>query len=301
MKPYRSTTPTGASGDGAYPSDPPHADVHDPQSEDASATAPDDRDAADVRAQQALRQRGEIPSHIACIMDGNGRWAQRRDRDRSAGHFEGVSSVRQVTEACAQVGVDYLTLYTFSTENWNRPAFEVNALMELLIQTIQKERSTLMNNNIQLRMIGDISQLPSACQQALEDTKALTADNDGMTLTLALSYSGRWEILEAVRQIARDAREGTLSPDHVDEALFASYLDTAGMPDPDLMIRTGGEYRLSNFLLWQSAYTELFITERYWPDFRNQELYDAIRCYQDRDRRFGRIDPEEEATLNGTD
>jgi len=223
-------------------------------------------------------------------MDGNGRWAQRRDQHRSVGHYEGVSSVRDVTETCVQVGVEYLTLYTFSTENWNRPAFEVNALMELLIRTIEKERETLMKNNVKLETIGDLRQLPGPCRDALDETKAMTADNDNMTLTLALSYSGRWEILEAVREIARAVQKGDLDPDSVDEALFASYLDTAGMPDPDLIVRTGGEYRLSNFLLWQSAYTELYITDCYWPDFRNQELYDAIRTYQDRDRRFGRVD-----------
>ena len=249
-----------------------------------------EREPTDIRVQQALRQRGEIPRHIACIMDGNGRWAQRRDQHRSLGHYEGVSSVREVTETCVHVGVEYLTLYTFSTENWNRPAFEVNALMELLIRTIEKERETLMKNNVRLETIGDLSQLPQACREALNETKAVTAGNDTMTLTLALSYSGRWEILEAVRKIARAVKEGRLDPDAVDEALFASHLDTAGMPDPDLIVRTGGEYRLSNFLLWQSAYTELYITDCYWPDFRNDELYSAIRTYQDRDRRFGRVD-----------
>ena len=261
----------------------------DPSSADAPP-ARADRDPADIRVQQALRQRGEIPRHIACIMDGNGRWAQRRDQHRSLGHYEGVSSVREVTETCVHVGVEYLTLYTFSTENWNRPAFEVNALMELLIRTIEKERETLMKNDVRLETIGDLSQLPEACREALNETKALTADNDTMTLTLALSYSGRWEILEAVREIARAVRQEILDPDAVDEALFASYLDTAGMPDPDLIVRTGGEYRLSNFLLWQSAYTELYITDCYWPDFRSDELYSAIRTYQDRDRRFGRVD-----------
>ncbi len=248
------------------------------------------RDPADIRVQQSLRQRGEIPRHIACIMDGNGRWAQRRDQHRSFGHYEGVSSVREVTETCVHVGVEYLTLYTFSTENWNRPAFEVNALMELLIRTIEKERETLMKNNVRLETIGDLSQLPKTCREALDETKAMTADNDTMTLTLALSYSGRWEIIDAVRQIARAVKEGDLDPAAVDEALFASYLDTAGMPDPDLIVRTGGEYRLSNFLLWQSAYTELYITDCYWPDFRSDALYRAIRTYQDRDRRFGRVD-----------
>jgi len=269
--------------------------IAESSSADARADEPvsteDERTDADVRAQQALRQRGEIPRHIACIMDGNGRWAQRRDQHRSYGHYEGVSSVRDVTETCAHVGVDYLTLYTFSTENWNRPAVEVNALMELLVRTIEKERETLMRNNVQLNTIGDLQQLPEPCRRALNETKDVTGSNDGMTLTLALSYSGRWEILEAVRDIARAVRDGSLDADAVDEALFASYLDTADMPDPDLIIRTGGEYRLSNFLLWQSAYTELYITDCYWPDFRSSELYEAIRTYQNRERRFGRVDP----------
>jgi undecaprenyl diphosphate synthase len=267
-------------------------------SDDPSSASPEgnsERSPADVRAQQALRQRGEIPPHIACIMDGNGRWAQGRDQHRSAGHYEGVSSVRDVAESCAQVGVDYLTLYTFSTENWNRPVFEVNALMELLIRTIEKERETLMKNNIRLATIGDLEQLPDACRQALDETRALTSDNTEMTLTLALSYSGRWEILQAVRHIAKGVERGDIDPDAIDESLFASFLDTAGIPDPDLIIRTGGEYRLSNFLLWQSAYTELYITDCFWPDFRSEELYDALRTYQDRDRRFGGLGESDDA------
>ncbi len=237
-----------------------------------------------------LQDRGDIPAHVACIMDGNGRWAQHRDKARFVGHHEGVSSVRTITEACVEAGVQYLTLYTFSTENWDRPQFEVNALMELLVHTVQDERETLMSNGVRLRTIGDLSELPDACQDALDDTKQLTADNDRMTLTLALSYSGRWEILNAVRAIAEEVKAGRLEPDQVDEALFVRYLDTAGMPDPDLLIRTGGEYRLSNFLLWQSAYTELYITDQYWPDFRREQLFDAIRSFQDRDRRFGRVE-----------
>jgi undecaprenyl diphosphate synthase len=253
---------------------------------------------SDEEQQQALKERGELPAHIACIMDGNGRWAQRREKARFVGHHEGVTSVREITEACAELGVENLTLYTFSTENWERPDQEVNALMELLIHTVEDERSTLMDNDIRLRTIGDLSELPTACQEALERTKADTADNDRMTLTLALSYSGRSEIVQALQVIARRVRDGDLSVDDIDEALISSHLDTAGMPDPDLLIRTGGEYRLSNFLLWQCAYTELFITEQYWPDFRRPQLYEAIRSFQDRDRRFGRVKPaayEEEA------
>jgi undecaprenyl diphosphate synthase len=245
----------------------------------------------DEEQQQALKERGELPAHIACIMDGNGRWAQRREKARFVGHHEGVTSVREVTEACAEIGVENLTLYTFSTENWERPDQEVNALMELLIHTVEDERSTLMENDIRLRTIGDLSELPTACQEALERTKADTADNDRMTLTLALSYSGRSEIVQALQVIARRVRDGDLSVSDIDEGLIGDHLDTAGMPDPDLLIRTGGEYRLSNFLLWQSAYTELFITEQYWPDFRRPQLYEAIRSFQDRDRRFGRVKP----------
>jgi len=243
----------------------------------------------DDEEQQALKERGDLPAHIACIMDGNGRWAQRREKARFVGHHEGVTSVREVTEACAEIGVQNLTLYTFSTENWERPDQEVNALMELLIHTVEEERSTLMDNDIRLRTIGDLSQLPTACQEALERTKADTADNDRMTLTLALSYSGRREIVQALQAIARRVQDGELTPDDIDESLIGSHLDTAGLPDPDLLIRTGGEYRLSNFLLWQCAYTELFITEQYWPDFRRPQLYEAIRSFQDRDRRFGRV------------
>jgi undecaprenyl diphosphate synthase len=246
---------------------------------------------SDDEQQRALKERGEIPTHIACIMDGNGRWAQRREKARFLGHHEGVTSVREVTEACAEVGVEHLTLYTFSTENWERPDPEVNALMELLIHTVQEERSTLMDNDIRLRTIGDLDQLPSACQEALEETKADTAPNDRMSLTLALSYSGRSELVQAMRALAEQVRRGEIAPDEIDESRIEQQLDTAGLPDPDLLIRTGGEYRLSNFLLWQCAYTELFITEEYWPDFRREQLYEAIRSYQDRDRRYGRVAP----------
>jgi undecaprenyl diphosphate synthase len=222
-------------------------------------------------------------------MDGNGRWAQNREKARFVGHHEGVASVREVTEACAEIGIENLTLYTFSTENWERPDPEVNALMELLIHTVEEERSTLMENDIRLRTIGNLTALPTACQEALERTKADTAGNDRMTLSLALSYSGRSELVQAAQAIARAVRDGDLDPDEVDESEIEKHLDTTGMPDPDLLIRTGGEYRLSNFLLWQCAYTELFITEQYWPDFRRPQLYEAIRSYQDRDRRFGRV------------
>jgi undecaprenyl diphosphate synthase len=246
---------------------------------------------SDDDKQRTLRERGGLPSHIACIMDGNGRWAQRREKARFMGHHEGVTSVREVTEACAEIGIDYLTLYTFSTENWERPDPEVNALMELLIRTVQDERDTLMENNIRLRTIGNLDALPSDCQEALARTKADTADNNRMALTLALSYSGRSELVQAMQTLARQVQQGEVAPEEIDDTRIEAQLDTAGMPDPDLLIRTGGEYRLSNFLLWQCAYTELFITDEYWPDFRREQLYQAIRSFQNRDRRYGRVTP----------
>jgi undecaprenyl diphosphate synthase len=255
-----------------------------------NSPAPDVSADEDARRQQALKQRGEIPTHIACIMDGNGRWAQRREKARVVGHHEGVTSVREVTEACAELGVEHLTLYTFSTENWERPDAEVNALMELLVHTVEEEQETLIENNVRLRTIGDLSDLPEACQEALTRTKEATAANYEMTLTLALSYSGRHEIVQAARRLAQRVKAGELQAEEIDGAVIEEHLDTAGMPDPDLLIRTGGEYRLSNFLLWQSAYTELYITEDHWPAFRRPALYEAIRSFQDRDRRFGRIE-----------
>ncbi len=242
--------------------------------------------------QEALRRRGAIPRHIAIIMDGNGRWAKERGKMRFFGHNEGVESVREVTEACAELGVEYLTLYTFSTENWQRPSTEVNALMQLLIRSLRKERETLHKNGIRLQAIGDLSMLPEACRVELQDTLSNTASLSRMTLNLALSYSGRWELTEAFRHLARRVREGSLAPDQITEEHIAGALTTAGMPDPDLLIRTGGEYRVSNFLLWQMAYTELYITEQFWPSFRRTQLYEAIRSFQDRERRFGRVPDE---------
>ncbi|RMH57410.1 MAG: isoprenyl transferase [Bacteroidetes bacterium] len=250
-------------------------------------TAPE---ATDRAAQAALKQRGELPAHIAIIMDGNGRWARERGKSRVVGHHEGVESVRDITEACAQLGVPYLTLYTFSTENWQRPPEEVNALMSLLVHSIERERETLLRNNIQLRVLGDVQQLPGPCQTALQATIEVTAANTGLVLSLALSYSGRWEILQAVRRLARAVQEGRLAVEDIGEDVFAATLATAGMPDPDLLIRTGGEQRISNFLLWQIAYTELYVTDEYWPAFRRAQLYEAIRSFQDRDRRFGRVE-----------
>ncbi len=246
---------------------------------------------ADRARQEALQARGPIPEHVACIMDGNGRWAKSRGKSRVTGHKEGVASVRDITEACAQVGVRYLTLYTFSTENWNRPAAEVSALMELLVRTLRREAEKLHQNGIRLHAIGDLSRLPERGQKELQEAFDLTAGNDRMTLTLALSYGARWELTEAVRCLAARAQAGDLDPSAITEAMVSDALYTAGMPDPDLLIRTAGEMRVSNFLLWQIAYTELYVTDRFWPDFRRDALYEAVRSYQDRDRRFGRVDP----------
>lgn len=246
-------------------------------------------DAADAAAQQALIERGPLPAHIAVIMDGNGRWARERGESRIVGHHEGVESVRDITEACAELGIADLTLYTFSTENWERPETEVEGLMRLLIHTIQRERATLKKNNIRLKAIGDLERLPDATLAELQRTIDETAGNTRMTLTMAISYSGRWEITRALRQIARRVQEGQLEADDIDEQLLERTLMTAGTPDPDLLVRTGGEMRISNFMLWQLAYTEIYITETFWPDFRRAQLYEAIRDYQDRDRRFGRV------------
>lgn len=244
---------------------------------------------ADLAAQRRLAAAGPVPRHVACIMDGNGRWARARGRSRVTGHREGVASVRDITEACAQIGVEYLTLYTFSTENWDRPRAEVSALMELLVRTLRGEAERLHRNGIRLQAIGDLSRLPPRARREFDEAVALTAANTRMTLTLALSYGSRWEITEAVRHLAAEAAAGRLDPAAISEAHVSGAMCTAGMPDPDLLIRTAGELRLSNFLLWQIAYTELYVTERYWPDFRREALYEAVASFQHRDRRFGRV------------
>ncbi|MDT0631591.1 isoprenyl transferase [Rubrivirga sp. S365] len=244
---------------------------------------------SDRAAQAALQARGPIPAHVACIMDGNGRWAKAQGKRRVTGHREGVVSVRDVTEAAAQIGVGYLTLYTFSTENWGRPAAEVSALMELLVRTVRKEAEKLHENGIRLHAIGDLGRLPDRGQRELREACELTAANERMTLTLALSYGARWEIARAARQIAEEAAAGRLDPAAVTEETVEAHLATRGLPDPDLLVRTAGEFRVSNFLLWQIAYAELYVTERPWPAFRRDALYDAVRSYQDRDRRFGGV------------
>jgi len=244
---------------------------------------------ADSKLQQALKQAGEIPVHIAIIMDGNGRWAKKRALPRVAGHRRGVETVKDIVKACAQVGVKYLTLYTFSTENWKRPKDEVSTLMRLLLRSLKREAKELHENDIRMQTIGDIKSLPEAVQNELCETIKKTAGNKKMTLNLALSYSGRWELIKAVKEIAALASEGKISENEINEANFSKFLTTKDIPDPDLLIRTSGEFRVSNFLLWQIAYTEFFITDVYWPDFDRKHLYEAIKDFQHRERRFGKV------------
>ncbi len=230
-----------------------------------------------------------LPKHVAVIMDGNGRWAKNRGAARIFGHRSAIKAVREVTEGCAELGIKYLTLYAFSTENWGRPRSEVNGLMQLLVSTIRSELKTLTNNDVRLTTIGDIASLPNNIQNELLDAINETKNNKGLTLILALNYSGRWEIEEAVKQIAAAAASGELNPNEVDAKKFESYLCTASIPDPELLIRTSGEMRISNFLLWQMAYTELYFTKTLWPDFRKADLVAALKSYQNRERRFGKI------------
>ena len=229
-----------------------------------------------------------LPTHIAIIMDGNGRWAQEKGEDRLYGHLHGVESVRNIVEGAAELGIKYLTLYAFSTENWDRPEYEVTGLMELLIDTIRKEVPTLNKNNIKLHVIGDIKMLPENAQRELSDAIAETSSNTGLNLIMALSYSSRWEIVNAIQQIATDVKEGKILPKEITQDTLRHYLATADFPDPELMIRTSGEYRISNFLLYQLAYAELYFTDTRWPDFRKDNLYEAILDFQQRERRFGK-------------
>ena len=232
--------------------------------------------------------KNKLPQHVAIIMDGNGRWARSRGEDRSEGHREGVVSVRKVVEAAVAVGLKYLTVYTFSTENWNRPDEEVKALMSLMVAAIFRETPDLMKNNVRLMAIGDITRLPEDVRNTLSECIRQTSVNTGTTLVLALSYSSRWEIIHAAKRIADGMMEGNIATEEIDEKLFSSYLTTCNLPDPDLLIRTGGEKRISNFLLWQLSYAELYFTDIYWPDFRENEFYEAILSYQQRERRFGK-------------
>jgi len=228
--------------------------------------------------------KNKLPKHIAITMDGNGRWAKTKGKLRIFGHKNGVKAVRDTVEGAAKIGIKFLTLYAFSSENWNRPEKEVNALMTLLVSAINKETKTLMNNNIRLCTIGDINKLPSKAQKELQEAITKTKDNTRMTLVLALSYSGRGEIINAVQNIIKDGKK----PEEINEDIFQQYLTTKSVPDPELLIRTSGEYRISNFLLWQIAYSELYFTNTLWPDFRKADLYKAILNYQNRERRFGK-------------
>jgi undecaprenyl diphosphate synthase len=239
---------------------------------------------------QELIARGNLPRHVAIIMDGNGRWAKARGVPRLMGHRAGRESVREVIRACDDLGVEVLTLYTFSVENWQRPVREVDALMTILRQTLKAERRDLRDHNVRLQVVGRTAELPASVRREIAATQEYLAASTGMLLNLALSYGGRAELVDAARRMIADARDRRLEPEALDEALFASYLYTAGLPDPDLLIRTSGEMRISNFLLWQLAYTELWITDTLWPDFRRRHLFQAVADYQSRERRFGRTD-----------
>lgn len=230
----------------------------------------------------------KVPQHIAIIMDGNGRWAKQQGENRIYGHYEGVNSVREVVEAAGEVGVKYITLYAFSTENWNRPKEEVDALMELLVSTISAETPQLNKKNVRLQAIGNLKSLPPACLEELNESIDLTSKNTGLTLVLALSYSSKWELIDAVKHIASDAKSGAINIDDISEKHIEHYLCTKHIPDPELMIRTSGEHRISNFLLWQLAYAEFYFTKTLWPDFRKEDLYEAILNFQNRERRFGK-------------
>jgi undecaprenyl diphosphate synthase len=229
-----------------------------------------------------------LPRHIAIIMDGNGRWAKEQGQDRLFGHYQGVESVRNIVEGCAELGIGYLTLYAFSTENWDRPQYEVIGLMELLVKTIRNEVETLRKNNIRLHVIGDMSMLPDYARNELKEALEITRESTGLNLVMALSYSGRWELLNAVKSIAYEVQKGALAVEEIDQTTLQKYLCTSEFPDPELMIRTSGEYRISNFLLYQLAYAELYFTDVRWPEFRKKNLYEAIIDYQGRERRFGK-------------
>lgn len=230
--------------------------------------------------------KSRIPAHIAIIMDGNGRWAKARGMNRSMGHQQGVVAVREITTACSNLGVKFLTLYTFSTENWNRPADEVTALMSLILTSLEEE--LFMKNNVRLRIIGDLTRVPQVVQDSILALQQRTSVNTGMTMVIALSYSSRWEITKAVQDIANEVKTGTLNPEDINEEMIAQHLTTNFMPDPDLLIRTGGEVRLSNYLLWQCAYTEFYFCDTFWPDFHEEDLCQAIAWFQNRERRFGK-------------
>ncbi len=243
----------------------------------------------DLARIESVKKSGNIPKHIAIIMDGNGRWAKKRNLPRVKGHQKGIETVREIVEACVNLGVEFLTLYTFSTENWKRPKFEVSTLMRLIVKSLRDETDELNKNNIKLTTIGNIDLLPELVRQELNDAFAKTKNNDKMILNLALSYSGRMELVEAVKKIADDVSEGKIKKEDINEDLISKRLMTENMPDPDLLIRSGGEMRISNFLLWQVAYSELYVCKDFWPDFKTANLVDAIKSYQMRERRYGLV------------
>lgn len=247
----------------------------------------------DFKAQIDLEN---VPRHVAIIMDGNGRWAQKQGEIRVFGHHSGVESVREALTAAGEVGVEHLTLYAFSTENWNRPKQEVDALMDLLVTTITNEITSLNENKVRLSAIGNITSLPQHCQEELARGIEETKDNDGVNLNLALSYSSKWEIIEAMKKVANDVASKKITPGEINEGIISSYLSTANLPDPELMIRTSGEHRISNFLLWQLAYAELYFTDILWPDFKKEDFYKAILDYQNRERRFGKTSDQIQTT-----
>jgi undecaprenyl diphosphate synthase len=247
------------------------------------------KDLNEKQLEDWLRAGGKLPRHVAIIMDGNGRWAKKRKLSRVEGHREGINSVREIVRASGELGIEYLTLYTFSKENWNRPQVEVSALMSLLLQTIRAEVNELKRNNVRLMTIGRLNDLPFLAREGMEHAKRVLRNNTGLTLNLALSYSSRQEIVDAVRQIALEVQAGRLRPEDIDEETVSSHLYTAAIPDPDFLIRTSGELRLSNYLLWQLAYTEIYVSEVLWPDFRRKEFYEALLAYQKRERRFGLV------------
>ena len=252
--------------------------------------------AEDNNIQAKLKATCLIPRHIAVIMDGNGRWARLKGKTRIEGHIAGVESVRDIVESCSQLGVDYLTLFTFSTENWKRPEQEISALMQLLIKVLGRETRKLHDNNIRLNVIGEMTILPEKVQTLLIKAMELTKNNSKLMLNIALSYSGQWDLTQACRAIALDVEAGLIKAKSIDEQLVASYLSTGSIPDPDLLIRTSGEFRISNFMLWQCAYSEIYVTNTYWPDFHRTQLYEALREFQNRERRFGQTSEQIEKT-----
>ncbi|MHB2154933.1 isoprenyl transferase [Calditrichota bacterium GD2] len=247
---------------------------------------------------QIIKESGNIPRHVGVIMDGNGRWAKRRGLPRVAGHGEGVNSVEAIVEACGELGIDYLTIYTFSEENWRRPSWEVASLMQLLVSTINRKIKRLMEQNVKIQTIGHLEKLPDFARNSMQKAMEMTKDNTGLTLNVALSYGGRQELVDSFKKLAQEIKAGRLDERHINEETIAQFLYTANQPDPDLIIRTGGEKRISNFLLWQIAYAEIYFTETAWPDFRKPQFVDAIWDYAHRERRFGMVSEQLKNEMN---